>query len=146
MPSCEPLGLATLPEHTLRFHKRSVDKSGKCNAFATDDGDTVIGVLHSFDLKDRATLDQAEGLGNGYDHAIVTVIDGQGHRKKVLTYIASPDFIDGMLKPYTWYKDLVLSGGKEHHLPASYIAERIESVVSVTDPDKARELKQKGSV
>lgn len=146
MPSCEPLGLATLPEHTLRFHKRSVDKSGKCDAFATDDGDTVIGVLYRFDPTDRPTLDQAEGFGNGYDHAIVTVIDEQGHRKKALTYIASPGFIDDTLKPYTWYKDLVLLGGKEHHLPASYLAERIESVVSITDPDKTRELKQKGSI
>jgi hypothetical protein len=33
MPSCKPLGTATLPGHALRFHKRSTDKSGKCNAF-----------------------------------------------------------------------------------------------------------------
>ncbi len=35
MPSCKPLGIATLPGHALRFHKRSMDKSGKCNAFAS---------------------------------------------------------------------------------------------------------------
>ena len=37
MPSCKPLGIAKLPGHALRFHKRSKDQSGKCNAFATDD-------------------------------------------------------------------------------------------------------------
>jgi hypothetical protein len=34
MPSCKPLGTAVLSEHKLRFHKRSTDQSGKCNAFA----------------------------------------------------------------------------------------------------------------
>jgi transposase-like protein len=49
MPSCKPLGIATLPGHALRFHKRSTDKSGKCNAFASGNDKSVIGVLFSFD-------------------------------------------------------------------------------------------------
>src|SRR5690606_24584752 len=61
MPSCKPIGIATLPGHALRFHKRSLDKSGKCNALATSDADAVMGVLFSFDLVERAQLDKAEG-------------------------------------------------------------------------------------
>jgi hypothetical protein len=34
MPSAKPLGVAKLSGHELRFHKRSKDGSGKCNAFA----------------------------------------------------------------------------------------------------------------
>jgi hypothetical protein len=59
MPSCRAIGTATLPGHVLRFHKRSTDKSGKCNAFATGNDDRVIGVLFSFDPAERAKLDQA---------------------------------------------------------------------------------------
>ena len=63
MPSCKPLGIATLPGHALRFHKRSKDKSGKCNAFASGNDNSVIGVLFSFDPAERAKLDEAEGVG-----------------------------------------------------------------------------------
>lgn len=141
VPSCKPLGVATLPGHALRFHKRSVDGSGKCNAFATDSEDSVTGVLFRFDLGERAALDKAEGVGNGYEHATVTVINEKGHRRKVLTYLATPDYIDDSLKPFDWYKDFVLAGGREHGLPSEYIAEYIESIEAVEDHNKAGDKK-----
>ncbi len=88
------LGIATLPGHALRFHKRSMDKSGKCNAFATGNDDRVIGVLFSFDPAERDNLDKAEGLGSGYEHSMVTVINDKSRWQKVLTYLATPDYID----------------------------------------------------
>lgn len=146
MPSCRPLGVATLPGHTLRFHKRSVDRSGKCNAFATGNEDSVIGVLFSFDPAERAALDRAEGVGNGYEHATVTVVNDKGRRRKVLTYLATPDYIDDSLKPYGWYKEFVLEGGREHGLPPGYIAEYIQSVEAIDDPDKSRDEKQRAAL
>ncbi|MGH6964303.1 MAG: gamma-glutamylcyclotransferase family protein [Phenylobacterium sp.] len=146
MPSCKPLGLATLPGHALRFHKRSVDGSGKCDAFAVDGADSVIGVLFSFDPTERAALDKAEGLGNGYEHATVTVINGEGRRRKVLTYLATPDHIDDSLKPYGWYKDLVLAGATEHGLPKDYIADCISSVVAMADPNNTRDRDQRATL
>ena len=146
MPSCKPLGVATLHGHALRFHKRSVDKSGKCNAFATGVDDSVIGVLFSFDPAERAALDKAEGVGNGYEHATVTVINDKGRRRKVLTYLAAPDYIDDSLKPYGWYKDLVLAGATEHGLSPEYVADAIEPVDAIEDPDKARDLKQRSTL
>ncbi|MER9385895.1 gamma-glutamylcyclotransferase family protein [Mesorhizobium sp. M0435] len=131
MPSCKPLGIATLPGHALRFHKRSTDKSGKCNAVASENDSCVSGVLFSFDPADRAKLDEAEGVGSGYEHATVTVINNKGRRRKVLTYLATPDYIDDGLKPYRWYKDFVLAGGREHGLPLEYIAEWIQSVEAI---------------
>jgi hypothetical protein len=146
VPSCKPLGIATLPGHALRFHKRSMDKSGKCNAFASGNDNSVIGVLFSFDPAERAKLDEAEGVGRGYERAMVTVINEKGHRRKVLTYLASPDYIDDSLKPYGWYKDFVLAGGGEHGLPPNYIAEYIQSVETIEDPNKTRDKKQRATL
>ena len=145
MPSCEPLGVATLPGHALRFHKRSVDGSGKCNAFAASAEDQVIGVLFSFDPVERARLDRAEGLGKGYDYATVTVIDDKGRRRKVLTYLATADYIDDVLKPYGWYKDHVLTGATEHGLPPEYISDYIQAIEATGDPDEKRELKERST-
>lgn len=143
MPSCKALGIATLPGHALHFHKRSADKSGKCNAFASGNDSSVIGVLFSFDPAERTKLDEAEGVGRGYEHATVTVINDKGRRRKVLTYLATPDYIDDSLKPYSWYRDFVLAGGTEHSLPPEYIAEFILSVEAIEDPNKTRDKKQR---
>lgn len=145
--SAKPLGVATLRGHALRFHKRSKDKSAKCNAFATaDDDSAVIGVLFSFDPAERGKLDAAEGAGKGYDARVVTVINDKGRRRKVLTYLAAQDAIDDSLKPYSWYKDHVLAGGKEHNLPTDYIAQCIEGVEAVEDPDSARDKKERATL
>lgn len=139
IPSCTPLGIATLPGHTLRFHKSSIDKSGKCNAIATDSEDCVIGVLFGFDPAERSELDAAEGVGRGYEDVIVTVINDKGRRRKVLTYLASPNYIDDKLQPYSWYKEYVLVGAREHGLPAEYISRYIQSVEAIEDPDRERD-------
>lgn len=146
MPSCVPIGTATLPGHVLTFHKRSKDGSGKCNALATEDGDVVVGVLFSFDLAERERLDKAEGVGNGYNHAMVTVINAEGRRRKVLTYLADFDHIDNRLQPYTWYKELVLAGAGEHNLPANYVAARIAPVEAISDPNAARDAKERSVI
>jgi len=145
MPSAQPLGIATLPGHELRFHKRSKDKSAKCDAFETGDG-AVIGVLFKFDPKERGELDAAEGAGKGYDAKVVTVINSNGRRRKVLTYLASPGAIDDRLKPYSWYKDHVLAGAKDHGLPHDYVAECIEAVEAVEDPDRARDQRERAAL
>jgi hypothetical protein len=138
MPGCKPLGIATLPGHELRFHKRDADRSGKCNAFASNDDSRVIGVLFRFDASKRAELDRAEGVDDGYEPAMVTVVNDKGRRRKVLTYLATADEIDDNLRPYGWYRDSVIAGGVEHGLPADYIAEHIRSVEPLEDADKSQ--------
>lgn len=135
VPSCKPLGIATLPAHILRFHKLSMDKSGTCNAFANGTDDSVIGVLFSFDPAERAKLDVAEGVGAGYEHTIVTAINDHGRRRKVLIYIAISDYINDNLMPYSWYKDIVISGCIEHRLPSEYINKYIRSIDTVENFD-----------
>lgn len=85
------VGIATLPGYERRFHKRSTDKSGKCNAFDSGNGSSVIGVLFSFDPAERAKLDEAEGVGSGYEYATETVVNDKGRRRKVPTYLATPE-------------------------------------------------------
>ncbi|RQP31495.1 gamma-glutamylcyclotransferase [Burkholderia ubonensis] len=47
------------------------------------------------------------------------------------------------LRPYHWYKQHVLAGAQEAHLPASYIA-AIERVESIEDTDSARVAREGG--
>ena len=145
MPSCEPLGVAKLSGHSLRFHKRSQDGSGKCNALATGGDDAVIGVLFRFDPKERGKLDSAEGAGKGYEHATVTVINDRGQRRKVLTYLAKQTHIDDRLKPYDWYKEHVLAGAEEHGLPPDYVAEFIQPIEAIEDPDQERARRERST-
>jgi hypothetical protein len=144
MPSAEPIGVAALPGHVLRFHKRSKDGSGKCDAFETGgDEDVVFGVLFKFDPAERPALDQAEAAGKGYDPVTVTVINKKGNRRKVLTYRASPEHIDDRLKPYGWYMDHVLAGAAEHGLPETYVETRFHNVEAVEDLNRERDAKER---
>ena len=62
------------------------------------------------------------------------------------TYLATPSYIDDSLKPYGWYKDFVLAGGRERGLPPEYIAECIQSVEAVEDPNKMRDQRQRATL
>ena len=57
------LGNATLPAHTLRFHKRSLrDGSGKADAVRTNDPNALIhGVIFKVSKDRLAILDKIEG-------------------------------------------------------------------------------------
>ena len=144
--SCRPIGIASLPDHELRFHKRSKDGSGKCDAFPIEGGAGVYGVVFTLNAIDRTTLDRFEGLGAGYDDAIVTVHDAEGRSWRILTYIAHPDHTDALLKPYSWYLDLVMAGATEHGLPKDYVATKIASVEAVEDLDLARDAKERAAL
>ena len=146
VPSCRPIGVASLRDHELRFHKRSKDGSAKCDAFRIKGGAGVFGVVFSLEAGDRATLDRFEGLGAGYENATITVHDANGRRWQVLTYIASPNHIDERLKPYSWYRDLVLAGASEHGLPQRYVAAEIETIETIEDPDRMRDAKERAAL
>jgi hypothetical protein len=130
-PSATPIGIGRLSGHVLSWDKRSrSDGSGKCDAEATGrNGDVVWGVLFELDPRDKPALDRAEGAGEGYVEKQVTILtaDGSVH---ALTYCATEK--DPALRPYRWYKALVVAGAREHHLPADY-RRRLELVETVSD-------------
>jgi gamma-glutamylcyclotransferase (GGCT)/AIG2-like uncharacterized protein YtfP len=139
VPSCESLSVAVLKEHRLRFHKKSKkDGSGKCNAYYTGNRhDEVIGVVFEIDPADKLKLDRAEGLRHGYNKKAVRVSWKKG-RLAAFMYEADEWAIDDTLRPYTWYKDVVIKGATEHNLPEAYV-KHLEAVPADIDPDSQRE-------
>ncbi|MCK5291703.1 MAG: gamma-glutamylcyclotransferase [Thermoplasmata archaeon] len=138
VPSCTEPFPARLKGHELRFHKRSVDGSGKADAYSTDDpNDQVWGVVFDIDNSEKPDLDKAEGLNEGYDETEVEVVDYQNIGHKATMYFAEIDYIDPLLKPYSWYKRFVVEGARQHGLPEAYVSE-LECVESQEDLDEDR--------
>lgn len=138
VPSCRFYAVATLKRYMLKFHKQSTDGSGKCNAYCTNDqDDEIIGVVFEIDESEKSDLDDAEGLGSGYNEGIVDVLTVNGTISAHM-YVADPTAIDDSLTPYTWYKDFVVGGARQHELPEKYI-KGLETIEARVDPDRHRE-------
>jgi len=136
VPSAKFITIATLHGHDLRFHKRSMDGSAKCDAYETgDDGHSIIGVVFDICESEKPMLDTYEGLGHGYEQKTVEVVTSSGHTIEAMTYYAL--LIDPLLKPYHWYKQHVLRGAMEHELPGEY-TKHILAIDSLEDPDNSR--------
>jgi gamma-glutamylcyclotransferase (GGCT)/AIG2-like uncharacterized protein YtfP len=140
VPSARPVGRAFLPRHTLRFHKRGWrDGSGKCDAFPSGDaGAGMWGVVYRIDPTEKPALDRIEGLGRGYEEKRVTVTDPAGRIHQAWAYHAHRSAIDPNAVPFGWYRDLVLAGAAEHHLPDDYVRRLIAGQGTVADPDDVR--------
>jgi hypothetical protein len=132
-PSAKPIGVAELRGYELRWHKRSIDGSGKCDV-VQQGGVSVLGVLYEVLDTEKRALDKAEGLGQGYAETEVKVRSADGERTAV-AYVATD--LDATLKPFSWYHAFVLGGAREHGLEATYI-DALAAVAVVQDPDRAR--------
>lgn len=136
VPSAELLGVAVLPGRELRFCKRSVDGSAKCTVGPGRESQRVLGAVFRIAQHEKALLDKAEGLGSGYAEAWERlVVDGGS--LNVFYYVAEAAHVDPDLRPYHWYKQLVLAGARYHEFAPGYVG-AIESVESVEDPDAER--------
>jgi len=131
LPESRFQGTASIAGQRLCFHKRSRDQSGKCNIVAGD-GSIHVAVYELGGLE-RAELDQIEGKGSGYGVETLEV-PGFG---ECFTYVATASFIDDELRPYSWYKELVLVGCEALDLPKDYI-KGIQGIVAIDDPDLTR--------
>jgi Gamma-glutamyl cyclotransferase, AIG2-like len=133
LPDARFAGTAELASHRLCFHKRSQDKSGKCNIVRGDD--SVHIAVYELNGQEKAELDQIEGAGVGYSVEEI----GVPRFGECFTYIATASYIDDDLRPYSWYKALVLAGCEGLRLPNDYIA-MIQRIASIEDPDRARHV------
>ncbi len=140
VPGVQRMGVYELAQHTLCFHKRSVDGSAKCDAFFTGDSERILGVLYEIDPHEKQVLDLIEGLGQGYAEKQVQVRNAAGQVVTASTYYAV--WIDAALQPYDWYVRHVLTGAREAGLPPDYIA-MIASVVTIADPDRVRDARER---
>ena len=140
VPSAKFVTIAVLTHHCLRFHKKSKDGSGKCDAYHTGNPeDKVLGVVYEIDEGEKCCLDKCEGLGKGYNKKEVCLetIDNRRDRIRACTYCAEEKHIDKSLRPYTWYKHHVIIGARKHGLPENYI-QHINEVEAIQDPDEKR--------
>lgn len=135
VPSARFVHAATLQGYVLQWHKVGQDGSGKCDIVKTSEpGACVFGVVYALAAGEKHRLDAAEGLGHGYDEKQVTLSVASGSTT-AWTYCATA--IDTSLRPYTWYKALVVAGAREHGLPSDYI-DWLQQVPAVDDADAER--------
>lgn len=130
-PSARLINCLELPNWRLRLHKRGRDGSAKCNIVPADD--SVFFAVYELAAADKSRLDRIEGLSDGYEE---TVIDIPGHGP-CLTYVASASHVDDRLRPFSWYKELVLAGIEYHRFPHAY-AQRIHDAEHRIDEDRDR--------
>jgi hypothetical protein len=137
VPSAELLGVAKNPRHMLAFHKKSIDGSSKCNMFKSKyESDLVYGAIYKLKPEHKVDLDRFENKGYGYvDNEIM--LNHNGNEYTCFTYLAQQSHVFDNLKPYHWYKRLVVLGAQHLGFPDSYIAS-IEAVESMEDPDLVR--------
>lgn len=160
VPGVREVGPGCLDGYALRWHKRGSDGSGKCSiekcgADETEMTDRVHGALFEVPAEERPALDRIEGLGVGYREATVEVLPTgprgalpatgergrsaheERGRVRAWTYVATDTHIDEGLRPFRWYRELVLAGATALGFPASYL-ERIRAVSALADPDDRR--------
>ncbi len=141
-PSARVLAVGTLAGHSLRWHKRCADGSGKCNAFATGaESDLVWGVVYELTVADKLVLDRFEGLGEDYFEKVVRVRTPQGEEIEAIAYVANPVKIDDTVHPFRWYKGFVTTGAAQHGLPDAYRA-ALETVEAREDFNREREERE----
>ena len=142
-PSAQLITTGRVRGRRLVFHQVGQDGSAKCDALLSVDPDsTVFGALFQLDQQDIPILDKFEALGAGYEHEILSVSTGTG-ALEALAYIAQAHHTDPGLKPFHWYKQLVIAGAKLHQFPPPYIAS-IAAVDSTSDPDAERAAQNLG--
>ena len=124
-------GTAYLSDWSLRFHKRSVDNSGKCSIHEGSSGLYVA--VYQMSAADKQELDRIEGVGSGYTNGRI-IVPKFG---ECATYLAAETHIDESLIPYDWYRELVLLGCRELGFATDYVHE-IERLAVTQDPDPKR--------
>jgi hypothetical protein len=135
VPSARPVERAVLHGYALHWHKVGRDGSAKCDIVRSQlPGAAVHGVVYELSAAHKHLLDEAEGLGRGYDEQEVRV-ERPSAVVSAWTYVATSK--DPSLLPFSWYKALVIAGAREHGLPVGYV-QGLLSVPATEDPDAAR--------
>lgn len=135
VPSARLLRVVEFRGMRLAFHKRGADRSGKGNLIASRAGSGgAYGALYEMDARDKSALDRFEGAG--YRCAALELPVGDTSCKCFI-YLAESSYIDEALRPYHWYKALVLEGAAYLGLPGSYLGD-IARAPSIPDPNTER--------
>ena len=136
VPSARLIAVGEVEGLRLRWHKRGRDGSGKCSVDEGVAGSSVWGALFHIAPGHRELLHRVEGLGRGYREETV-LVETRAERVEAWTYRAEESWVDEALRPFRWYRDLVVGGARALDLPGAYV-EGLSAVVSVADPDGSR--------
>lgn len=132
--SAKLVGGVHVTGYQLKFHKQGQDDSGKCNLLHTGiASDIVHGAIYTLAAGHKRLLDEFEGKGLGYIDGQINILH-QSQKIRCFTYLAQEDYIIDSLKPYHWYKQLVIHGARYLKFPDSYLS-GIESIESLEDPE-----------
>jgi gamma-glutamylcyclotransferase len=119
-PSLRVLGVAELPGHRLAFLRRSIRWGAGAVDIVPAPGRSVWGVLYELPLG-VGELDAKEGAGFAYRRREVEVVlDGSSFAAFAYEVI---DKEPAEVPPRPEYVELLVTGAREHGLPANYIAE-----------------------
>ncbi len=133
-PSAKVIGHAYIYGFLFTFEKQGEDQSGKAGLLQTQAPEpSVHGVLYNITMSELPLLDKAEWEGRGYDRhdKLTTTLAATGKMIKASTYVATN--LGANLRPFDWYKALVLAGAQEHALPSYWIA-KLKAVEAIKDP------------
>ena len=107
-------------------------------------GDQAVGLIrnpaHVADVQNagaEAVVCDLEAAEVGYVEQPLTLRSADKELLGFMYAVANPNLLDESLRPYDWYKALVVTGAKEHNLPVVYVKE-LEGVESVNDPNAVR--------
>jgi AIG2 family protein len=141
-PGATFLGRASAPNYRLTFSKKSKDGSGKATLTREPNpGVSAHGVMFRIPIGERSALDAAEGPGyDRYEGFAVSRTDDDAE-VSVTTYLANLRDLEPALRPYDWYRELVLAGAKQHGLPLSY-QKTLNSFEADPDPMPTRKARQ----
>lgn len=138
--SVEIVSRYNLQGYRLTFNKASEDGSVKANIEESPDPeDSVWGIIHKFDRKEKFILDWHETLGYGYQ-LICFQVKLNGNTETVHTYIVNESRFKRNGRPYSWYLKLVIAGAIQNQFPEAYI-NKIKAIGSVSDRNADRRLK-----
>jgi hypothetical protein len=137
-PSANLLGVATVENWAFTFSKRSKHGCGM-GTISQSAGSKLFGVVFEIEERERNKLDAAEGLGYGYDRDDAFAVQMRDSSQILITttYIANPSHYDLTLKPFDWYRALVIAGAKQHALPSDYVG-TLEGTASIPDSELDR--------
>lgn len=138
VPSAQFTDRALLPGHVLTFDKLAPkSNSGKCGIIENKRGiESVCGVIFDITEEELPLLDKVEGVGNGYARTSVrTYAFDRDEYVDATTYI--PTLRQPGIKPFCWYKALVIAGLEEHKFTDEYI-NRVREIETISDPDAER--------
>lgn len=134
VPSSLYIESVKLNGYQLDFSVKGIDGSGKCNMRYTGRSeDHVHAAVYHMAKEEKVLLDAFEG--DSYAVEILTVEGRQTH--EVFVYLGKPEYLDSTLKPFCWYRDIVLHGARSREYPETYL-QTIAAVEAERDTDENR--------